>query len=268
MKKLMVLGFLFLVSLVYSAAMAQVPPVYDDFAAGYIDPAKWIVAPICGFTGYDCAREVRGDHLRLAVRGYGTTAADNGVTFEGSNLWFRNPGAIDTIRLRLKVTAFSSANCATNSEAAHPQFLVSGSFFNAGSGNPNDDVFAYLMVERRTDDVSPPPTSLRVGGFMSINGAFFNNVGLGTVEVGEAVQLTLRWDRTNHAFVVRAVKSLTTPSVVEVTMPYSQGDITPPASSFKGLQVGSFVPNCTTGQSFAAMDANIDNVRVSGPSVQ
>jgi hypothetical protein len=103
---------------------------------------------------------------------------------------------------------------------------------------------------------------------MSTNGVFFNNVGLGTVEVDEAVQLTLRWDRANHAFVIRAVKSITVPSVVEVTMPYSQADITAPASQFKALQVGSFAPNCTTGQSFAAMDANIDNIRVNGPAVQ
>jgi hypothetical protein len=183
--------------------------------------------------GYDCAREVSrrdsrvarrrdenlGPALRLAVRGYGSPDADGGASFDQSQLLFRNPGAIETIRLRFMVNSFSSAPCPTNSDAAHPQLLVSGTFFNSGGGDPIDDVKAYLMVERRTDDVSPPPTSLRVGGFMSARGGFFNNVDLGTVELGEEATATLKWDPPNHAFVVRVVKTVTRPAVVVATMP-------------------------------------------------
>ena len=103
---------------------------------------------------------------------------------------------------------------------------------------------------------------------MSTRGGFFNNVNLGTVEIDEAATATLKWDRVNHTFVIRVVKTVTTPSVVEATMPYLEADVMPPAQPFKSLQVGSFAPNCTTGRSFSAMDASIDNVRLNASAVQ
>jgi hypothetical protein len=249
-----------------SAAQALLP--YDDFAAGRIDPAKWLTTPICSSNGYDCAREVKINHLRLAVQSYGTASTDSGTTVDTSQLLFRNPNAIDTIRVRLKVDSFSSAACPANNEAAHPQLVMSGAFFNAGSGAPQDDVFAFFIVERRTDDPSIPATSLRVGAFMSIGDTFFNNVLLGTLEVGEPATATLEWNRQSHRFVVRIVKTVTIPQVVEATLPYSQADNLPPASPMKALQVNTFTPNCTTVQSFSAMEARLDNIRVNASAVR
>jgi len=236
--------------------------LYDDFSQGFIDPSKWLVSPMCGFTGYDCAREVQHGHLRLAVRGYGNPDSNSGTSFAASQVMFRNPTSIDSIQLNLNVGSFISSACPANSDAAHPQFIVSGTFFNTGTGNASGDVSAFFMVERRTDDTFDPPGVLRVGGFMFLNGQFFNNVDLGTLQVGEAAQATLRLDRLNHAVVVRIVKSMTTPSIVEQSMPYFVPDSFPPFNSFKMIQVNSFAPNCTAQQSVAAMDANVDNVRV------
>jgi len=236
--------------------------LYDDFSEGFIDPSKWSVSPMCGFTGYDCAREVRHGHLRLAVRGYGAPNSDSGTSVAPSQVLFRNSNSIDSIQLSLNLKSFISTGCPANSDAAHPQLLIFGNFFNTGTGDASGDVQGYLMVERRTDDTFDAPGLLRVGGFMSVNGQFFNNVDLGTLQVGEAAKATLLWDRPNHALVVRIVKSNTTPSIIEQSMPYSLPDNQPPFVPFKSIAINSFAPNCTAQRSVAAMDANIDNVRV------
>jgi probable HAF family extracellular repeat protein len=236
--------------------------LYDDFGQGFIDPSKWSVGAMCGGgNAYDCAREVQHGHLRLAIREYGDPNSDSGTSFAASRVMFRSPNTIDSIQLNLNVRSFISSACPANSDAAHPQFLISGTFFNTGTGDATGDVSAFFMVERRTDDLNPPGL-LHVGGFMFLNGQFFNNVDLGTLQVGEGAQATLRLDRTNHAVVVRIVKSTTTPSIVEQSMPYSVPDNLPPFVPFKTIQVASFAPNCTAQRSVAAMDASIDNVRV------
>jgi len=238
--------------------------LYDDFSEGFIDPSKWSVSPMCGFTGYDCAREVQHGHLRLAVRGYGDPNSDSGISFAASQVNFRNPTSIDSIQVNLNIQSFTSTACPANLNAAFPQFLISGTFFNTGTGNASGDVSGFLVVTRSTDDTFDPPGVLRVIGFMFLNGQFFNNVDLGALQVGEGAQATLRLDRLNHAVVVRIVKSSTTPSIVEQSMPYSVPDSFPPFNSFKMIQVNSFAPNCTAQRNVTAMEATVDNVRV-GP---
>lgn len=270
MKRLSPVGCALLVCLAWLPAHAEGMRIYDHFQGNDIDPDKWITPPMCGPTAI-CAREVQNGHLRLAVRGYGAEEPPGEVTFAESQVLFAEPEAIETIRALFVVKGASARACPANpEEAAHPQMLVHGAFFNAGAtGNPDEDVIAYLMVERRTDDPSLPATSLRVGGFMSTSIGFFNNVDLGTVRIGEPAVATLRWDRAAKAFVVRIVRTLTRPFVVEQTMHY--GDVlpqarhNPAAEPFKSLRVGSFAPNCPT-PSLAAMDARIDAVWVNTPS--
>ena len=88
-------------------------------------------------------------------------------------------------------------------------------------------------------------------------------VDLGTVRVGEPAVATLKWDRDGNTFAWRVVKPLTRPHVVEETRNYVDDDGVPPTDAFKSLRVGTFIPNCETGPSVAAMEASIDNVRVS-----
>src|SRR5262245_51134384 len=114
--------------------------LYDDFSEGFIDPSKWSVQPMCGDTGYDCAREVRNGHLRLAVRGYGDTNSDSGTSVASSQVLFMNSNSIDSIQLSLKVKSFISSGCQANSDAAHPQLLINSTFFNTGTGDASGDV--------------------------------------------------------------------------------------------------------------------------------
>jgi hypothetical protein len=259
------LGGALLVCLAWMPAQAEV--LYDGFNGAHIDSAKWIATPMCADPGaYDCVREVRLGHLRLAVRKYGAADPSEGETFAESGLRVKqSPETIDGIRFRFRVTSFSGGACSSNEfVAAHPQLLAHGAFFNSGDPtDPNDDVIAYLMVERRTDDTDIAATALRVGGFMTKGNDFFNNdVDLGTVRVGEPAVATLKWDRDNAVVVWRVVRTFTQPYVVEVTRPSFQGPGNAPADPFKSFRVGTFVPNCTTEQSFAAMDALIDTVWV------
>ena len=269
MTRRIALGCALLIGLAWLPAQAQVLPIYDDFNGNQIDPTKWNTPPACTANDSSCVRKVHLGHLHLAVKGNGAADLDSGVTFAESQVLFQNPEPIETIRFRFTVTRSSARACPPDSnplnpEAAHPQLLLHGAFFNAGTELPEDDVIAYLMVERRTDDLELAPAALRVAGFTSKGDTFSEHVDLGTLWVWEPAVATLRWDRANHAFVWQIVKAITHPHVVEGTLPYSEGDTTPPAEPFKSLRVGTFAPNCAE-PGFAAMDAFIDNVRVNRP---
>src|SRR5262245_38994840 len=200
---------------------SQTPPgintlsLYDDFSESFIDPSKWSVQPMCGDTGYDCAREVRNGRLRLAVRGYGDPNSDSGISFANSQVNFRDPNSIDSIQIRFNVKSFISTGCPANPDAGGPQLALHGVFFNTGTGDASGDMHGVLFVERRSDDTFNAPGVLSIGAFIQLNGQFLNGGGLGTLQAGEAAQATLRWDRPNHALVARIVKSITTPSIVE-----------------------------------------------------
>jgi hypothetical protein len=258
MKRLIVIGWALCAWLAWAPAQAQIVPVYDAFSGDHIDPAKWIATPMCESNAYDCAREVQFGSLRLAVRGYGDRGSDAGDTAAQSQLLFAHPETIGTIRIRFMVTSFSNKACAGNPDvAAHAQLLVNGTFFNDGV----NDVSAFLFVERRTDDLVPPATLLRIGAFLSTG----SQVELGSVRVGEPAVATLRWEPANNRFVVQVVRTFTKPFVVEQVLPYAGSDAAPPVVPFKSLQVVTFAPNCTGEQTFAAMEAKIDSVGVSGP---
>lgn len=254
---------LFILLAVVAGAQTQSLVIYDDFGGSFINPAKWnVFSPCATPTTYDCVREQRDEALRLGLRAYSSNTSDTGISFSDSAVQFRNPGLINTIQVKTTINSFSSASCPANPEAAHPQFLVSGAYFNTGSGTFQDDVQAYVMIERRTDDPSLPQSTLRVAAFMSVGTTFFNNVDLGTVQTGEEATLTLTWNRASKTFVAQIVRQLTTPLVEQQTMSYSQPDSLPPSFLFRRIQVGTYVPNCTANVAFAAMKARIEAVSV------
>lgn len=265
---------LFVLLAIVTVAQTESLVTYDHFGGSFIDPAKWTVFAPCATvtlspsvqaqnpSTYDCVREQRDDALRLGLRAYSSNTSDTGILFSGSGVQFRNPGGINTIQLKTTINSFSSAGCPANPEPAHPQFLISGRYFNTGSGNSQDDVQAYVMIERTSDDLSLPQTTLRVGAFMSVGSTFFNNVDLGTVQIGEEATLTLTWKPAEKIFLAQVVRQQTMPLVEEQAMPYSQPDSLPPSFPFKSIQVGTFVPNCTANVAFAAMKARIAFVKV------
>jgi hypothetical protein len=204
---------------------------------------------------YDCVREALLGHLRLAVRGYGGPDTDGGEAVADSGLQFRDPGAIDGIRFRFVVKSFGNGACPdAAAPAAHGQLLAQAAFRSSAG----EDVTAFLLVERRSDDLGIPATWLRVVGFLSNGG---DPVDLGTVRLGEPAVATLKWDPDHQAVVWRIVRAITKPHAQEaMSEPFpAPGPATDPS---KSLLVRTFAPNCSTAQGFAAMEALIDAVWV------
>jgi hypothetical protein len=245
MRRLLEAGLLLTVCFAFIPAHALV--LYDTFSAGHIDPDKWALTPLCDAPGASiCVREVKLGALHLRVR----VQTSSGVP--QAQVLFTDPDPIHTIRFSFVVASFrSQGGCPDDS--AHPQLAVSGTFFSASQG----DVFAFLIVERRSDDALPPGV-LRVSGFTADALGFSNNVDLGTLRVGEPAAATLRWDATRNSFVWRVVKAITHPHVAEQVMAYPEPPTGPAVEQFKALSVLGFAPDCGS-PSVASMDAWIDN---------
>jgi hypothetical protein len=71
MRKVMSYVYLAGLCLLTLAAHGQSLTTYDSFNGSFINPDKWLNGGMCYGNGYDCAREVRDGHLRLATRAYG-----------------------------------------------------------------------------------------------------------------------------------------------------------------------------------------------------
>jgi hypothetical protein len=250
MKRLLPAAFLLLGFLAWIPAHALV--LYDTFSEGQIDPDKWALTPLCDSPGAsNCAREVKLGALHLRVRGRTSNQVPE------AQVLFTDPGPIDTIRFSFVVTSFQSIGGCAPDNPAHPQLVVYGSFFKTDVG----DVFAFLIVERRSDDALPPGV-LRVSGFTAEGEVFSpENVDLGTLRVGEPATATLRWDVARNSFVWRVVKAITHPHVAEQVVAYPASSAGDPTEQVKALSVRSFAPDCGI-RSLAAMDVWIDNVAV------
>jgi hypothetical protein len=233
--------------------------LYDNFDdERFLNPSKWSLYGACfTWSVLECVREIQDDKLRLAVRSYGATNSNQGNAYGPSQAHFTNPTPIRRIAASLTVRQASVAGCPANPDVQTAQTLISGNFFNSGSGNPNDDVQAFLDIEH---DPTQPQGQLQALGFMHWQGQFFGNIGFGSLSVGQRVIAQLSWDQPNHQFVV-IWTDVNTGVVNQGFMPYAIPDTTPPAAPDKWLGVGAFAPNCVGTQMMSAYsDATFDRV--------
>ena len=231
--------------------------LYDNFNQTYLDPTKWTMPWQCGSPAMECVREIERGQLRLRARAYGATSSDTGTQFGNSGVNLTASSVTD-ISTQVLVRNSSPQDCAANPSVAHSQALLSGAFFNGGSGIAADDVQAFLQLDRYYSN--QVPQTVEVGGFLYYQGQFFDNVDLGPVNVGEQVTVELLWDQPNHQFVV----SLLRPAhhtKVQQSMPYAISDTTAAVSPFKALSANVFPANCTTASTSADLDVLFDNVR-------
>jgi hypothetical protein len=260
-----ILAFCFVLLLSLSHTLyAQRPSsnlvLYDNFDdERFLDPAKWSPYGACfTWSVLECVREIQEDRLRLAVRNYGATTSNEGIQYGPSELHFINPAPIKTIAAQLVVRRTTAVGCPANTgEGSHAHALLSGNFFNSGSGIANDDVQAFLILDRFSSD---PEGVTSVEAFMHWQGQFFGGVGLGTVNVGQKIIAKLSWDQPNHQFVV-SWTDVVTGGVSQTVMPYNMSDIAPAAAPDKFVGVRTFAPNCIgTQHVFADMEATFDRV--------
>jgi len=224
---------------------AQTVTLYDNFNQRFINPLRWAYAFCFSGSGLEleCVREIRDEQLHIAHRGFGLTTSDTGAQNGGSGVGFANSQRIKTVRTDLVIRSLVEVPCAANS---NPGFgggaNIWGTFFNDGSGDPNNDVGAQLGLTRFASD---PPGQLTVRGQTFHAGIYSNFFTLGTVSIGTPVTITLSWDQPNHQFLIRLTNRETYVTTVG-TMPYTYSDTTPVAGSAMTLGAGGFASNCTT----------------------
>ena len=228
---------------------------YDTFNERWLDPNKWLATyPNCWGT-LECVREIQNGKLRLAVRDFGTTNSDAGVQWSESPMFFVNPNIVTSITADVAPKSFSGLGCATNNtDLTHTQVMIGGSYFNSGSGDPSDDVMAFLIIWIDTNN----PTYMNVLNWWGWRDqAQWSDMGtypIGTVFTGKHA-----WDRTNHQFVASlTVKN--TGQTVTTNQSYTMPDGAPAANPYKYLTTQAHSLNCTSAKTFAQAEATFDNV--------
>lgn len=231
---------------------------YDNFNSNFLDPSKWAVTyNYFGWSALECVREIRNNSLRLEARSFGTTDSNNGNGLGNSELHFINPAPIRTIAAQLTVRRATVSSCPVNTDTQAAQTLLQGTFFNSGSGNPDDDVQAFLDIEHYAGE---PVGQLDATGFLHWQGQFFGGVWLGNLKVTQRVLAKLSWDQPNRQFVV-SWTDIDSGQITQAVMPYSMSDTTQAAAPDKVLAVRAFAPNCV-GSSIpsALVETTFDNV--------
>jgi hypothetical protein len=238
---------------------AQTFKRYDDFDRKFINSTKWAYA-LCFSSGgleMECVREITDGQLHLAHRHFGVQVDDGGQQNGSALVGFANSQNIKAIRTDVTVQSNLEVACATN-----PSFGsntgVWGTFFNAGSGDPNDDVGAELNLKRVPSD---PPGQLNAIGQTFHAGIYSPYTSLGWVAIGTPVTITLVWDQPHHRFVISLTNKITH-EVTSATMPYTFSDTTPVAGPAKTMGAGGFASDCAVNPTSIYVDAVFDNVYI------
>ena len=238
---------------------AQTLKRYDDFDHKFINPSKWAYALCFSSNGLEmeCVREIGDEHLHLTHRHFGVQGNDGGQQNGSALVGFANAQNIKAIRTDVTVRNNLEAACAANPSFGSNTGLW-GTFFNAGSGNPNDDVGAALNLKRVASD---PPGQLNVIGQTFHAGIYSPYTSLGWVTIGTPVTISLTWDQPNHQFAISLTNKITHVTT-SATMPYTFGDTTPVAGPAKVMEAGGFASDCATNATSLYVDAVFANVYI------
>jgi len=255
---------------VFGAAQAAAPSTtpyapYDDFNARLLNPAKWSGGETDDArVNLENLRYIHGNSLRLYSRGSAATKSSLGTRYGSNSLRFRNPNSITAIKASVQAKSATLTKCPANSNVSLVRARLGGTFFNAGpriSGDNTNDVLAQIRLERTsTSTDAPNVVRVRYKVSLCLDSNCFNASDLKSGEIGppvkfgQKVALSLEWDKTTKRFIFRR-------DGLEAVVNYTVSDASTPGASFKQLQVGHYVANCTsTTAPTAAMDAYFDDV--------
>lgn len=229
---------------------------YDDFNKKWLDPTKWYPSSNC-WTGQaeECIKEISNGQLRLAVGNFGGSSTNDDGQFAQSEIYFVDPWNISSITADMTINSFSGVSCPANPEEAHGQAWITGNFFNTGTGDPDDDVQAYLHLQV---DASAPEY-VRVGAYWSGNGQFSGWVDVGRFPITTTLTGTLKWDQANHQFVA-GVRPVGGVRWLKAVVPYWVPDTAPAAFPQKYFSADAISPNCMSMMTSAHTEVGIDNV--------
>jgi hypothetical protein len=239
---------------------------YDHFEGPFLDASKWLTTPTCSATPFvdtaasvnllDCAREIQDDNLRLMVKAYGNSVSDAGRQFGPSELYFVNPNAVKSISTLFRVKRVDAVACPTNNTDSFGQMIFGGNYFNPGTGNPQDDVAAIIIVQHSAASSSG---QLGVYALVFSPNAFYGFSVLGTANFGDLLAGNVQWDKANHRFVFSVIGPQLNASS---TISYTASDTMSAAAPLKLLGARAFVPNCTTTQTSANIEILFKKVTI------
>jgi hypothetical protein len=241
-----------------TAASAQKPTPYDNFNHSLLDSSKWNTYGACYTDNgqeLECVREIQNAKLHMAHRNFGGRDSDAGFSFGSASASFINPASIKSITTDVTLRSIQEVPCAANHElggAAH----IDATFFNTGTGDPNDDVGGHIAFGRGASD---PAGQLTAYGQISQGNNYFAYFPLGTVTMGTPVTMTLSWDQPRHQFLAGWTNG-TTHVKTQSRMPYSLSDTAPATNPSKVLTLNTFPSNCTANATWVFIDADFDNV--------
>jgi hypothetical protein len=253
----------FVLSLMALPLSAQVWEVYDNFDGPVIDPALWTGNWVAyGGSALDFERQVQNSFLWLGLRGYGSTFTD-GVTNWGMNsVEVTQPILFKGIKAKLKIVQALG----NSPYAACGQVTLRARFFNTGTSeprDPNNDIEACLFMMSGGQEGQP----LSVGGLLRQFGpgpSDLASVNLGTINVGEVVNVWVRWDKPNKKLFFGLQGNRKNAQPVEMAIDYSTivSDGLPPGNPYRSIQAQTSPVSNTSFQTYSDMLVKIDQVSV------
>ncbi|MGC2476047.1 MAG: hypothetical protein WA485_17035 [Candidatus Sulfotelmatobacter sp.] len=244
------------------ASRAQNAPatttLYDNFNAKLLNDARWNTACQSSTTrSEECVISIQSGKLHLTRRVPALRTSNTGYQWGDATANFASPIAIKSITADVTVTNIVEQTCAANPELGGNATLYA-MFFNDGSGNPNNNLAASLLVGHISTD---PKGQLDVLGQMSLGYTPLQTIGLGSVTMGTPITATVQWDQPNHQFVLSWTNDVTQQTTTG-NIPYTYPDTKPPVSPNNTLSLNLFPANCTANDTWLYVDTTFDNVYI------
>ena len=259
--------FVFLVIVIAAVLALQAKPtpgsyapattLYDNFNGPLINDALWTTYCSSATRSEECVIDIESGKLRIARRISGLRTGNSGYQWSGAGANFANPLDITSIKADMMVKNVVEQPCAANPELGG-NATIFGMFFNDGSGNPNNNLGASLLLGHISTD---PKGQLDVLGQMSLGYTPLQTIGLGTVPMGTTITATVQWDQPNHQFVLIWTND-STHQTTTGNIPYTYSDTTPPVNPNNTISVNVFPANCTANDTWVAVDSSFDNVYI------
>jgi len=243
------------------AAQALEPyKVYDRFSDKPLDPTRW--------PDSEKIREIKGGALHLMQRTWSDGFGDFGLLPVNWSNNFMNPASITQMRARVNVHALETNACLSNPSIADARARIIGGFFNVGvptAGSQVGDMLAQIRFIRASNSPDPKDV-LHIEGIVSVcsnaDCSFAatqgNIVNLGTVTLGTAATVEMKWDKGGKTFYFSRDSG-----AYSGTVGYWQDDTNLPGTLFRQLSTRVNVPHCQSAPRVpAVVDVRFDNVFV------
>lgn len=244
------------------AAAAEAYAIWDNFdGATEVDAHRW--------QRLERTRQIEGGQLRFVQRDLGNQTGDSGTSGGLGTRWtarLQNAAAITRIRAVITVNDVWVSNCAANPSRSDVFAAIDGAFFNAGAATPTsrlDNVGAAIGMGD-----PGAPGMVGVGGVVyrcttsdCSNPSIIGEVSFGMVPLGQAVQLTLDWDKANKRFAFTRGNDQTLYPTQYVN--YTVGDSLSAFGAYRQIGTGTELANCFSGpRTEGYIDAKFDKVSV------